>query len=211
MSDDKSFTTGIVLALSKITDNKLNGSNYLDWSRKIRVYLHSVEKDDHLIQDPPTDDTKKTWLRADATLLLQIINSIDNEVVDLVNHCEFLKELMDYLEYLYSGKGLPSEFETAKSHILSSSEISSLKDFFSRVFLTESTLSNQQTNVLVAKGGGGRNNAGRWNNNDAGRWNNNNDAGRWNNNYDVGKWNHNNDAGRWNNNNNSGRWNNNKG
>ncbi|KAH0713023.1 hypothetical protein KY289_008982 [Solanum tuberosum] len=98
--------------------------------------------------------------------------------------------------------GLPSEFETAKSHILSSSEISSLKDVFSRVLRTESTPSIQQTNVLVAKRGGGRNNAGRWNNNDTGRWNNNNDAGRWNNNNDVGKSNHNNDAGRWNNNNN---------
>ncbi|XP_027768541.1 uncharacterized protein LOC114074765 [Solanum pennellii] len=107
--------------------------------------------------------------------------------------------------------GLLSEFETAKSHILSSSEISSLKDVLSRVLRTESTPSNQQTNVLVAKGGGGRNNAGKWNNNDSGRWNNNNDVGRWNNNNDAGKWNHNNDAGRWNNTNDSGRWNNNKG
>jgi len=36
---------------------------------------------------------------------LQIINSIDNEVVGFVNHSEFMKELMDYFEYLYSGKG----------------------------------------------------------------------------------------------------------
>jgi len=60
MSDDKSSMTEIFPALSKITINKLNGCNYLDWSRKIMVYLRSVEKDDHLIQDPPTDDTKKT-------------------------------------------------------------------------------------------------------------------------------------------------------
>jgi len=80
MAEDKSVVTEIVPALSKITDSKLNGSNYLDWSRKIRIYLRSVEKDDHLIQDPPTDDTKKTWLRDDARLLLQIINSIDNEL-----------------------------------------------------------------------------------------------------------------------------------
>ncbi|KAH0700947.1 hypothetical protein KY284_015162 [Solanum tuberosum] len=275
MAEDKSAMTEIVPALSKITDSKLNGSNYLDWSRKIRIYLRSVEKDDHLIQDPPTDDAKKAWLRDDARLILQIINSIDNEVVGLVNHCEFVKELMDYLEYLYSGKGnlsriyevskafyrsekeaksltiyfiefkktyeelnvllpfstdikvqqaqreqmaimsflagLPSEFETAKSQILFSSEITSLKDVFSRVLRTESTPANQQTNVLVAKGGGGRNNAGRWNNNnDAGKWNNNKDGEKWNHNNDAGKWNHNNDVGRWNNNNNAGVWNNNK-
>ncbi|KAH0729129.1 hypothetical protein KY289_000317 [Solanum tuberosum] len=213
MAEDKSVVTEIVPALSKITDSKLNGSNYLDWSRKIRIYLRSVEKDDHLIQDPPTDDAKKAWLRDDARLILQIINSIDNEVVGLVNHCEFVKELMDYLEYLYSGKGnlsriyevskafyrsekeaksltiyfmefkktyeelnvllpfstdikvqqaqreqmaimsflagLPSEFETAKSQILSSSEITSLKDVFSRVLRTESTPANQQTQTAA--------------------------------------------------------------
>ncbi|KAH0661302.1 hypothetical protein KY284_026233 [Solanum tuberosum] len=95
--------------------------------------------------------------------------------------------------------------------ILSSSEISSLKDVFSRVLHIESTSSNQQINMLIAKGGGGKNNVWRWNNdNDAWRWNNNNKVGRWNNNKDVGKWNHNNDDGMWNNNNNVGRWNNNK-
>ena len=56
MSENKSAMTEIVPALTKITDSKLNESNYLDWSRKIRVYLRSVEKDDHLIQDPPIDD-----------------------------------------------------------------------------------------------------------------------------------------------------------
>lgn len=39
---------------------------------------------------------------------LPIINSIDNEVPGLVNNCEFVKELMDYLEYLYSDKGYAS-------------------------------------------------------------------------------------------------------
>ena len=53
--------------------------------------MRSVEKDDHLIQDPPTDDIlKRLGL---ARLLLQIINSIDNEVVGFVSHCEFVKEL----------------------------------------------------------------------------------------------------------------------
>lgn len=59
MSNDTTSVTQIVLALSKITEYQLNGSNYLDWSRKIGVYLCSIEKDGHLIQDPPTDGTKK--------------------------------------------------------------------------------------------------------------------------------------------------------
>ncbi|KAB5524856.1 hypothetical protein DKX38_022605 [Salix brachista] len=49
--------------------------------------------------------------------------------------------------------GLPSEFKTAKSQILSSPEIGSLQEVFSRILCIEGTLSIQQTNnVLVAKG-----------------------------------------------------------
>ncbi|KAL6340451.1 hypothetical protein AAG906_006115 [Vitis piasezkii] len=42
--------------------------------------------------------------------------------------------------------GIPSEFETAKSQILSSSEIGSLQEVFSRILRTEGTSSIQQTN-----------------------------------------------------------------
>ena len=46
-------------------------------------------------KDPPTDDSKE-----DACFYLHISNSIDSEVIGLINHCEFVKELMDYLEIL---------------------------------------------------------------------------------------------------------------
>ena len=51
--------------------------------------------------------------------------------------------------------GLPTEFETAKSQILSSSEISSLQDVFARVLRTESIVSvpslSQPNSVLVSR------------------------------------------------------------
>ena len=55
--------------------------------------------------ETPDNETRKTWIRDDARLFLQIRNSIDSEIVGLLNHCEFVKELIDYLEFLYSGKG----------------------------------------------------------------------------------------------------------
>ena len=71
------------------------------------------------------------------------------------------REKMAVMSFLV---GLPSEFETAKSQILSSSEIGSLQEVFSRILRTESTSSIQQTNnVLVAKGGS--NDTGRKSNN----------------------------------------------
>ena len=54
-------------------------------------------------------------MEEDARLYLQIRNSIDSEVIGLINHYEFVKELMDYLEFLYSGKGNVSRiFEVCK-------------------------------------------------------------------------------------------------
>ena len=55
-------------------------------------------------------------MREDARLFLQIRNSIDSEVIGLINHYEFVKELMEYLDFLYSGKGNVSRmFEVCKA------------------------------------------------------------------------------------------------
>ena len=50
--------------------------------------------------------------------------------------------------------GLPSEFETAKSQILSGSDISSLQEAFSRILHTESSAnvqSTQHNNALISR------------------------------------------------------------
>ena len=105
MAENKSETktvivTNVIPMMSKITEYKLNESNFIDWSKTIRVYLRSIEKDNHLMDDSPTNNTKHAWLRDDARLFLQIWNSINSEVISLINHCEFVKELMDYLDFL---------------------------------------------------------------------------------------------------------------
>ena len=69
--------------------------------------------DYHLTKDPPTDDSKEQWMEEDA---LQIRNSIDSKVLGLVNHCEFVKELMNYLEFVFYGKGNVSRiFDVCKA------------------------------------------------------------------------------------------------
>ena len=91
--------------MSKITKHKLNSINYLNWSQTIELYLLSISMDNHLTNDPPKDDSRLSWMREYARLFLQIRNSIDSEVIDMVTHCRTVKELMSYLEFLYSGKG----------------------------------------------------------------------------------------------------------
>lgn len=96
----------VIPMTTKITEHKLNGRNYLDWSKIVQVYLRNIEKDDHLTNNSPSNaTTKEVWLHEDAKIFLQIQNFINSKVIRLVNHCEFVKDLMDYLAFLYSGKG----------------------------------------------------------------------------------------------------------
>ena len=104
MEESKNSVADIVPIVSKITEHKLNGSNYIEWSKTIKIYLRSVAKDDHLTEEPPTDITRKLWMQDDARLFLQIKNSINSDIVGLLSHCEFVKELMDYLDFFYFGK-----------------------------------------------------------------------------------------------------------
>ena len=59
----------------------------------------------HLTKDPSTDDLKEQCIEEDACLFLQNCNSIDSKVFSLINHCEFVKELMNYLKFVFSRKG----------------------------------------------------------------------------------------------------------
>ena len=82
----------VVLMMFKITEDKLTGPNYLDYSKTIRsLYLRSIRMTSHLDKDPSTDDSKDRWLEDDACLFLQIHNSIDGKVLTLINHCEMLR------------------------------------------------------------------------------------------------------------------------
>ncbi|KAF9672242.1 hypothetical protein SADUNF_Sadunf11G0020600 [Salix dunnii] len=67
----------------------------------------------------------------DARLFLQIRNSINSEIVGLLNHCEFVKELMDYLEFLYSGKvNMSWMYDVCKSFFRAEKEAKSLNTYF---------------------------------------------------------------------------------
>ena len=124
-------TPEVVPMMSKITVNKLTGPNYLDWSKTVRLYLRSIRMANHLTEDPLTGDSKDRWLENDARLFLQIRNSIDGKVLTLINHCEFVKELMDYLEFVYSGKGNISRiFDVCRAFYYSKKQDRLLTEFF---------------------------------------------------------------------------------
>ena len=121
----------VVPMMSKITEDKLTGPNYSDWSKPIHLYLRSIHMASHLDKDPPTNDSKDRWLEDDARLFLQIRNSIDVKVPTLINHCEYVKELMEYLEFVYSGKGNISRiFDIRRAFYCTEKQDRSLTDLF---------------------------------------------------------------------------------
>ncbi|CAM8937083.1 unnamed protein product [Rhodiola kirilowii] len=99
-TDVDTVVTSIIPVSPKITDHKLVGSNYLDWSKTIKFYLRSIRKSHHLTDDPKPDD--EDWSENDARLFIQIKNSIDTSIVGLINHCEYVNELMEYLRFVYA-------------------------------------------------------------------------------------------------------------
>ena len=87
--------------------------------------------DGHLTKDPPADDSKEQWMEEDARLFIQIRNSINNKVLGLVNHYEFVKKLIDYLEFVFSEKGNVSRiFDVCKAFYRSEKQDQSLTQFF---------------------------------------------------------------------------------
>ena len=121
----------VVPMMSKITEDKLTGRKYFDSSKTVRLYLRSIRMVSHLTKDPPADDSEDRWLEDDALLCLQIHNSIDGKVPTLINHCEFVKELMNYLEFVYSRKGNISRiFDECRSFYRFEKQDQSLTKFF---------------------------------------------------------------------------------
>ena len=132
-SEDKKLvlTPKVVLMMSKITKDKLPSPNYSDLSKTIHLYLRNILMTNHLDKDPPIDESKERSLEDDARLFLQIRNFIEGKVFTLINHVEFVKELKEYLEFVYSGKGNISRiFEECRAFYRSEKQDQSLTELF---------------------------------------------------------------------------------
>ena len=65
------------------------------------------------------------------SLFLQICNFIDGQVFTLINHYEFVKELMEYLEFVHCGKGNISRiFDVCRAFYRIEKQDRSLIDLF---------------------------------------------------------------------------------
>ena len=88
---------------SQITTWKLNGQNYLQWAKAVKVYLIGQDMHKHLTKHPPTNQTKlDMWVQKDAQLVSLLWNSMEPNVTDICTHLDTCKEIWDYVKLLYA-------------------------------------------------------------------------------------------------------------
>ena len=84
----------VISSSIRITNDKFDGKNYAEWRKAIHMFRTRVEKEDHLIDDPPTSRTAKDkWLREDNRLFGVINKTLDAFVRHVVSHRDTVKEL----------------------------------------------------------------------------------------------------------------------
>ena len=84
------------------TSTKLKGSNYLQWSRAIRVFLTGHGKELYLTTTKPIDATKiPNWLQEDAQIMTWLWNSLEPDVFNNVSYLESSKDIWDTLHLMY--------------------------------------------------------------------------------------------------------------
>uniref|UniRef100_A0A2N9FCY0 Uncharacterized protein n=1 Tax=Fagus sylvatica TaxID=28930 RepID=A0A2N9FCY0_FAGSY len=88
-----------------MTSTKLKGSNYLQWSRAVLVFLTGRGKESYLTTTKPTDATKiSKWIKEDAQIMTWLWNSLEPDVFNNVSYLESSKDIWDTLHLMYSSE-----------------------------------------------------------------------------------------------------------
>ena len=87
---------GMVLVTAPLT-----GSNYLTWSRSMKIVLIAKQKlgfvNGKYVQPDMNSKEYEAWLRADSMVISWILNSISKDIVDAFLYTNTAKELWDEL------------------------------------------------------------------------------------------------------------------
>lgn len=92
MSDSKSAALGTTI--------KLNGSNYLLWSRAFLLFLGSHKKCNHVLSGAPAkiDPKYEAWSANDGSVMTWLLNIMDESVGKNIMFLETAKAMWDALK-----------------------------------------------------------------------------------------------------------------
>uniref|UniRef100_A0A2N9IR39 Fibronectin type III-like domain-containing protein n=1 Tax=Fagus sylvatica TaxID=28930 RepID=A0A2N9IR39_FAGSY len=133
------------LFFGSMTSTKLKGSNYLQWSRAVLVFLTGRGKESYLTTTKPTDATKiSKWIKEDAQIMTSLWNSLKPDVFNNVSYLESSKDIWDTLHLINSKStreefrvvkflsGLKSNLDPIRSQILSGKDIPTVRETYAR-------------------------------------------------------------------------------
>ena len=88
------------------TSIKLNGKNYLLWSKSFQVFLDVHQKILHITYDPPDvkDPTYDDWFASDCRVISWLVNSIDKQISCGVLMLASTKKIQETLKSTYRHK-----------------------------------------------------------------------------------------------------------
>ncbi|KAG6656204.1 hypothetical protein CIPAW_04G005900 [Carya illinoinensis] len=91
-----------------MTSVKLNGKNYMLWSRSIKMFLKGKGlRPTHLIDPIPasTSSTFAQWKQEDAQILSLMLTSIEPSICSSLIHFDTAQEVWGHLKQMYSSAG----------------------------------------------------------------------------------------------------------
>jgi hypothetical protein len=101
MGDTKDFQES--LFFGSMTSTKLKGSNYLQWSHAVRVFLTACGKASYRTATKLTDATKiPAWVQEDAQIMIWLWNNLEPDVFNNVSYLDSSKDIWDTLHLIYS-------------------------------------------------------------------------------------------------------------
>jgi len=85
---------------------KLNGANYLAWSKSIKVVLRATKKLNLLLEDPPLETTAdyEDWMSTNAYVMLWLWHSMEPHIAYNIQWCETIKQIWTSFVESYSQK-----------------------------------------------------------------------------------------------------------
>ncbi|KAG6385467.1 hypothetical protein SASPL_154302 [Salvia splendens] len=116
------------------TTIKLNGSNYMLWSRAFLLFLGSQKKKSHVQTAPPatTDANYDTWCADDCSVMTWLLNSLEPAISQNIMCLDSAKAMWDALrEMFFNDKNVSRIFELYEKLFSHTQDTQSVNDYFS--------------------------------------------------------------------------------
>lgn len=133
--------TGMLLTSSPegialhITGHKLNGQNFIQWERSVRIFLQGKGKEGYISGDPKQPEQEgpnlKKWQLENSLVMSWLLNTMTNEIGENFMYYDTAKEIWDAVKETYSNIDNTSAIFEIKSllHDLQQGE-KSVTEFF---------------------------------------------------------------------------------